>query len=117
MPQDLLTLGQVRDVEQLEARGILDCIECGGCDYVCPSAIPLTERLVRAKHQVWQQHAAARQADHARKRFEAREQRLARETQEQNRALDQQIGEISIEDLVRRMKSRETRSADDNEDG
>ena len=126
MPQDLLALGRVPDLEQLEARGILDCIECGGCDYVCPSSIPLTERLVRAKHQVWEQHAAARQADHVRRRFEAREQRLARETQERNRALDQQVGEVSslknlgqqtIDDLMRRVESGKSGDADKDENG
>jgi electron transport complex protein RnfC len=104
----------MHDPEQLEARGILDCIECGGCDFVCPSSIPLTERLIRAKHEVWQQHAAARQADHARKRFEVRQRRSARATQERTRELDRQVAEVSgpekvgkqtIDELMRRVES------------
>ena len=45
------------DLDQAEAIGALDCIECGTCSFVCPSHIQLVQRfrvgkqLVRAKKQ------------------------------------------------------------------
>ncbi len=114
MPADLVALGRMPDLEQLEARGIEDCIECGACDYVCPSAIPLTQRLIIAKGRVRQQQADQRQAAHARQRSEAREQRLHRNTEQQNDALARQVAEISgskkigqqaIDELKRRAAS------------
>jgi electron transport complex protein RnfC len=45
------------DFDQAEAIGLLDCIECGTCSFVCPSHIQLVQRfrvgkqLLRAKKQ------------------------------------------------------------------
>jgi electron transport complex protein RnfC len=45
------------DLEQAEAIGVLDCVECGTCSFVCPAHIQLVQRfrvgkqLVRAKKQ------------------------------------------------------------------
>ncbi len=45
------------DMDQAEAIGLLDCIECGTCSFVCPSHIQLVQRfrvgkqLLRAKKQ------------------------------------------------------------------
>jgi electron transport complex protein RnfC len=45
------------DLDQAEAIGLLDCIECGTCSFVCPSHIQLVQRfrvgkqLLRAKKQ------------------------------------------------------------------
>jgi len=125
MPADLIALGRIPDLQQLEARGIEDCIECGACDYVCPSAIPLTERLIIAKGRVRQQQADQHQAAHARQRFEAREQRLHRDTEQQNDALARQVAEISgskktgqqaIDELKRRAESVKRGSPDQSND-
>jgi electron transport complex protein RnfC len=125
MPADLMALGRKPDLEQLEARGIEDCIECGACDYVCPSAIPLTKRLIIAKDRVRQRQADQRQAAHARQRFEAREQRLHRNTEQQNDVLDRQVAEISeskeigqqtIDELKRRAESVKRSSPDQSND-
>jgi len=51
------------DLEEAEAIGALDCIECGTCSYVCPAHIQLVQRfrvgkqLVRAKKQKEAQRA------------------------------------------------------------
>jgi Na+-transporting NADH:ubiquinone oxidoreductase subunit A len=37
------------DIEKALAHGLLDCVECGLCSYVCPSKIGLTETLIDAK--------------------------------------------------------------------
>jgi electron transport complex protein RnfC len=45
------------DLDQAEAIGILDCVECGTCSFVCPAHVQLVQRfrvgkqLVRAKKQ------------------------------------------------------------------
>jgi Na+-translocating ferredoxin:NAD+ oxidoreductase subunit C len=66
----------------LTAHGLFDCIECGCCDLVCPSHIPLVEHFRFGKNalRVSEQDAAAAAA--ARARFEARERRLERERAE-----------------------------------
>ncbi|MDP5071511.1 MAG: electron transport complex subunit RsxC, partial [Congregibacter sp.] len=58
------------------------CIECGACSYVCPSHIPLVQYYRASKAAVREQKADNARADHARERFEARQERLARTTAE-----------------------------------
>ena len=51
------------DMDQAEAIGVMDCIECGTCSYVCPSHIQLVQRfrigkqLLRIKKQKEAQRA------------------------------------------------------------
>jgi electron transport complex protein RnfC len=51
------------DLDQAEAIGVMDCIECGTCSYVCPSHIQLVQRfrigkqLLRIKKQKEAQRA------------------------------------------------------------
>ena len=49
LPQQLHWYLHPYDGEQLDRHGLLDCIECGCCDYVCPSQIPLAERFRETK--------------------------------------------------------------------
>ena len=37
------------EVEESLEHGLLDCVECGLCSYVCPAKIELTETLKHAK--------------------------------------------------------------------
>ena len=37
------------DIERALAHGLLDCVECGLCSYVCPSKIELSKTLIEAK--------------------------------------------------------------------
>jgi len=79
MPQ--LLLQQIRGgrVELAQPLGLFDCIECGCCDQVCPSHIPLVEQYRQAKTTLRLRALEAAEAEAARLRFEAREQRLARQ--------------------------------------
>ena len=52
LPQQLLHGVIANDPETLERHGLADCIECGCCDYVCPSHIPLTGHFIRGKAAV-----------------------------------------------------------------
>ena len=54
---------KANDLAQADEIGVLDCIECGTCSFVCPSHIQLVQRfrvgkqLVRAKRQKEAQRA------------------------------------------------------------
>jgi Na+-transporting NADH:ubiquinone oxidoreductase subunit A len=37
------------EIEEALAHGLLDCVECGLCSYVCPSKIELTQTFIAAK--------------------------------------------------------------------
>ena len=65
----------------------MDCIECGCCDYVCPSQIPLTERFREMKPVLLRARIDGATASAARSAFEARTERLARLEAEQRAAL------------------------------
>jgi len=94
--------------------GLADCIECGCCDFVCPSHIPLVEWFRHGKselRQVWAERVAA---ENARRRFEAREARLARLKQERRQRMDekkralgdQQAQQERIAAAIERARSR-----------
>ena len=78
LPQQLHWYLHPFDGEQLKRHGLLDCIECGCCDYVCPSQIPLVERFREAKPLLTQELQARIDADAARSRYLARNERLQR---------------------------------------
>ena len=56
-----------------------DCIECGCCDIVCPSHIPLVQYFRSAKSKIAVKERERLKADHARLRYEARQARKERE--------------------------------------
>jgi electron transport complex protein RnfC len=63
--------------QQAEGNGLEDCIECGCCDFVCPSHIPLTDRFRNGIAALRRRRLEAERAARARRRFEARNARLA----------------------------------------
>lgn len=79
LPQQLYWFAKGDAFDKLEQYNLMDCIECGACAYVCPSQIPLVQHYRYAKGMMRQQTAEAKQAEYAKQRFEAREQRLADE--------------------------------------
>jgi len=82
LPQQLFWFAQARDYEQLKNHQLADCIECGACSWVCPSHIPLVQYYRASKAEIRKLDAEHQKAEQARLRFEAREQRLAREAVE-----------------------------------
>jgi electron transport complex protein RnfC len=58
--------------------GLANCIECGCCDFVCPSHIPLVDWFRFGKSELQMLAEERGKAESARLRFEAREARLAR---------------------------------------
>lgn len=82
LPQQLYWFARAEEHDKAEQHNLFDCIECGACSYVCPSSIPLVQYYRHAKGEIKQQRENQRKSDHARERFEARQQRLVREQAE-----------------------------------
>jgi electron transport complex protein RnfC len=79
LPQELQWSAKAKDHQQLNKLNLFDCIECGACAYVCPSQIPLVNYYRIAKSEIRQQTQLDIKAEHAKVRFEARKERLARD--------------------------------------
>ena len=108
LPQQLFWYACADDEKHLRSYGLTDCIECGCCDLVCPSHIPLTFDFRMAKGRIREQADEKARAERARKRFEARNERLAREQNERDAELAQQketakkAGPAAIADIIKR---------------
>lgn len=81
-PQDLYWFSRGREFGKAQEYNLFDCIECGCCDYVCPSHIPLVQYYRHAKSEIWAREREKQQADLARERHEFRLQRIEREKKE-----------------------------------
>jgi electron transport complex protein RnfC len=79
LPQQMFWFAQGKEFEKLEQHNLFDCIECGACSWVCPSNIPLVQYYRAAKAEVLQIRRDNEKSEQSRIRFEARQQRLARE--------------------------------------
>ena len=71
-----------REFGKAQEYNLFDCIECGCCDYVCPSHIPLVQYFRFAKSEIWAREREKNQADLARERHEFRLQRIERDKKE-----------------------------------
>jgi electron transport complex protein RnfC len=76
LPQQLHFYALGEDHTQLQAHNLFDCIECGACAYVCPSSIPLVQYYRSAKADIREQANKLAKAEHAKERFEFRQERL-----------------------------------------
>ncbi len=76
LPQQLLYFANGQEHEQLKAYNLFDCIECGCCTYVCSSKIPLVQYYRAAKAEIRQLEQKQAKAEHARQRYEFRQERL-----------------------------------------
>jgi electron transport complex protein RnfC len=68
--------------------GVWECIDCGCCDYVCPSQIPLALRFREARAKLRDREAATARAAVARERFERHEHRLHEAALAEQQAFD-----------------------------
>ena len=76
LPQQLHFYALGEDHPQLQAHNLFDCIECGACAYVCPSSIPLVQYYRAAKADIREQEYKQIKSEHAKERFEFRQERL-----------------------------------------
>ena len=82
LPQQLYWFASAGEHQKAEHFDLFDCIECGACDWVCPSHLPLTDFYRHSKGVLHQEKKEQAEADHARKRFEERQARMEREQAE-----------------------------------
>jgi electron transport complex protein RnfC len=94
LPQQLHWYLREPDLGELERHGLLDCIECGCCDFVCPSQIPLVERFRETKPVLESALGASATAALSRRRFYARNERLERLEQEQRERLQRKRDQL-----------------------
>jgi len=61
------------DLDKAVNTGLLDCIECGSCSYICPGRIKLTQRFRAGKQQLRNRQQLAQEAqERAKKAAEAK---------------------------------------------
>lgn len=95
LPQQLYWHARNRDLDKVQDYDLFDCIECGCCSYVCPSNIPLVQYYRFAKGEIWIQEREREKADLARRRFEARQQRIERRKAEHGARRKQKRAELN----------------------
>jgi len=113
LPQQLFWYACADDEKHLRSYGLTDCIECGCCDLVCPSHIPLTADFRNAKGRIRELADEKARAERARRRFEARNERLDREQQVREQELAQQkadakkAGPAAIAEILKRKQKQD----------
>jgi H+/Na+-translocating ferredoxin:NAD+ oxidoreductase subunit C len=113
LPQQLYWYACADDEAKLRGYGLTDCIECGCCDLVCPSHIPLTADFRVAKARIREMADEKARAERARRRFEARNQRLDAEQRARERELAAQkeqakrSGPAGIAEILERQRNKD----------
>ncbi len=82
LPQQLFWHAKAGEYDKAASYNLRDCIECGCCSYVCPSDIPLVEYYRVAKSAIRKQQQEKMAAEQAKKRFDARLERLEKQKRE-----------------------------------
>ena len=82
LPHQLYWYARAKDLDKVQDYHLFDCIECGCCDYVCPSQLPLVQYYRFAKSTIWRQEREKRISDKSRERHEYHNFRLEREKEE-----------------------------------
>jgi len=126
LPQQLFWHARADDFERAEEAHLFDCIECGCCDLVCPSHIPLTRYFRYAKAEIWSQARDRVRAEHAKRRFDNRADRIEREREAKRRRLaertqalntdatDEATRKAVIDEIMQRVRDRkDPRSGED----
>lgn len=124
MPQELYRAAKTDNLLAAQEQHIFDCIECGCCSYVCPSNIPLVHYYRYAKSGIAAEERRLEGADHARRRFLARNKRLETEQQSDSEANKPSAAEdpgsdrqAYIEAAVKRTRAKRKQSELEKETG
>jgi electron transport complex protein RnfC len=86
LPLEMAARARCNDFKGALTYGLIDCIGCGSCTYVCPSQIPLVHYFNYAKGELVQRQRLAQKAIETRKLTEARTARLERQERERLKA-------------------------------
>jgi electron transport complex protein RnfC len=112
LPQQLFWYARADNEVKLRDFGLIDCIECGCCDLVCPSHIPLTANFRTAKGRMQELADEKARAERARRRFEARNERLEQEKLDRETELARQkesarqAGPAAIAEILKRKQQQ-----------
>ncbi len=60
-----------RQWSAVEALNVMDCIECGSCNYICPARLPLVQSFRTAKFAIRDEAAKAQAAKQAKEAAKA----------------------------------------------
>lgn len=110
LPQQLFWYAQSEDFEKLEAHNLFDCIECGACSYVCPSHIPLVQYYRASKGAIRLHQQEKEKSDRARRRFEFRQERIAKE--EAEKAAKREARKKAAEEAKRKLAEQDSDGAE-----
>jgi electron transport complex protein RnfC len=115
LPQQIFWYACADDERKMRDYGLTDCIECGCCDLVCPSHIPLTFDFRMAKARIRELADEKARAERARRRFEARSERLDKEQQARDTELARQkeaarkTGPDAIAEIMKRKQKKDSK--------
>jgi electron transport complex protein RnfC len=112
LPQQLYWYSRAKDFEQTRNYNLFDCIECGCCDYVCPSKIPLVSYFRFSKTEIMNQQREQQKADLARERHESRLARLEREKQEKEERQRQRKAALAASKAAKAKEEESTTNAE-----
>jgi electron transport complex protein RnfC len=82
LPQQLYWYSKSKEYDKLESHNLFDCIECGACSFSCPSNIPLVQYYRASKSGIRHKAEELKKSEHAKQRFEARQERLEQQERE-----------------------------------
>ena len=115
LPQQLFWYIEGNNLEQANEHHVFDCIECGACAWVCPSQINLVDYYRYAKSELTYLNYKENKAQHARQRFEQREERMlaikaerqARRERQAARLKDKGRAKKEISAVLERIKNKQ----------
>jgi len=118
MPQMLYDSVRNHKIQRSSDLSLMDCIECGCCDLVCPSHIPLTEYFRLGKSQLRSSLQEQQRAQKSEQRYLTRQDRLntqqnlkqQRRIERQQAASDQQIAQQNIAAALDRVRNKQNKS-------
>lgn len=61
-----------RKWDEVEALHVMDCIECGSCNYICPARLPLVQSFRTAKFAIRDKAAKEKAAREAKEKEAAK---------------------------------------------
>lgn len=88
--------------------GLIDCVACGCCSYVCPAHIPLVQYFNYAKGELASRQQQKHKTEETRKLAEIRQQRIAKEKEAKRLAAEKRRAE--------KAKKRAAATVDDDDD-
>ena len=106
LPQQLYWYARAKDLDKVQQYELFDCIECGVCNAVCPSNIPLVNYFRFAKTAIYAQERDKEAADLARRRHEFRLERQERDKRERQERMKKKRASVSGKGAVAAAKKK-----------